>query len=213
MEKINTRLAVYDLKGEIVDHIQLDEKLFNGYVNETLLYGIKKMYEANIRAGRASTKKRDEVAGGGIKPWRQKGTGRARAGSIRSPLWRHGGVVFGPCKNRDFSYTMPKKACAKALLSSLNIRLAEHLIKPVVKIEFSEPKTKEAKCVLENLKTDGKILLVVTDMSRNTKLSFRNLKKVSLKEARNINARDILLNDCLVIEKEAFEKLVERVRF
>jgi large subunit ribosomal protein L4 len=212
MEQVNTRLPVYDLSGKAVDNIQLDKKLFDGRVNKMLLYGVKKMYEANSRRGTASTKTRAEVSGGGIKPWRQKGTGRARVGSSRNPVWRHGGVAFGP-KPRDFEYHMPKKAVKKALLSSLNARLTEQMIKAVVKIELEEPKTKRFKAILDNLKVEeAKTLVVVDKISENIKRSSRNLKRVSLKESRNINAMDVLLNKCLVIEKEALEKLTERLK-
>jgi large subunit ribosomal protein L4 len=211
MDKINTRIPVYDLSGKVVDNMQLDRDLFDGHVNMTLLYEAKKMYEANRRRGTASTKTRGDVSGGGIKPWRQKGTGRARVGSTRNPLWRHGGTVFGP-HPRDFKYSIPKKAARKALLSSLNARLLEDMIKATIKIELGKPRTKESVNILDNLKVEGKTLIVVDKMTSNVKLSFRNIDNVDLKEGRNINARDILLNDFLVIEKEALEKLVERLK-
>ncbi|MGB3082937.1 MAG: 50S ribosomal protein L4 [Candidatus Omnitrophota bacterium] len=211
MKEVNTRLQVYDLKGEAVGNMQLDQALFDGKVNMALLYEAVKMYDANERKGSASTKTRSEVSGGGTKPWRQKGTGRARVGSSRNPLWRHGGVAFGP-KPRDYSYSMNKKALRRALLSSLNLRLSENMIKPIVKIEVKESKTKEFNAIMNNLKIDGKALVVVEVISDDVKRSSRNLKNVSLKEAKNINARDILLNDYLVIEKEALEKLAERFK-
>ena len=211
MEKINNRLPVYDLEGKVVDNILLDEELFDGKVNKALLYEAKKMYENNRRRGTASTKTRAAVSGGGVKPWRQKGTGRARVGSSRNPLWRHGGTIFGP-HPRNFGYSMPKKAARKALLSSLNARLSEQMIKAVVTMEFAEPKTKVSRGVLDKLNVDGKALVVVNIFSDNVKLSFRNLSGVRLMEGRNLNARDILLHDHIVIEKEAFEKLIERLR-
>ncbi len=211
MGQASTRLPVYDLNGKVVDNVQLDEQLFDGRVNKTLLYEVKKMYEANSRKGTASTKTRGEVSGGGKKPWRQKGTGRARVGSSRNPIWRHGGTAFGP-RPRDFGYTMPKKAVRKALLSSLNARLTEQMIKPVVKIEMKEPKTRDFKAILDNLKAEGKTLVVIDTMNENVKRSLRNLKRVSLKEGCNINAMDVLSNEYLVIEKDALEKLAERLR-
>ena len=211
MEKINNRLPVYDLEGKVVDNILLDEELFDGKVNKALLYEAKKMYENNRRRGTASTKTRAAVSGGGVKPWRQKGTGRARVGSSRNPLWRHGGTIFGP-HPRNFGYSMPKKAARKALLSSLNARLSEQMIKAVVKMDFAEPKTKVSRGVLDKLNVDGKALIVVNMFSDNVKLSFRNLSGIRLMEGRNLNARDILLHDHIVIEKEAFEKLIERLR-
>ena len=210
MGQIN-RLPVYDLKGEVVDNMQLDEQVFDGVVNTTLLYEVKKMYEANLRQGTASTKSRGQVSGGGAKPWRQKGTGRARVGSSRNPVWRHGGVAFGP-KPRDFSYSIPKKALRKALLSSINARLNEQVVKSIVKLEVAEPKTKEFKTILENLKIDGKVLVVVSKISEEIKRSSNNIKNVSVKEGKDINARDVLLNKYFVVEKEALEKLSERLK-
>ena len=211
MESSKIRLSVYDLKGKAVDTIQLDEKLFDGKVNLTLLYEAKKMYRANARQGTVSTKTRAEVSGGGAKPWRQKGTGRARVGSSRNPIWRHGGVTFAP-KPRDFSYKMPKKAIKKALLSSLNARLTEELVKPIIKIELKESKTKEFTAILNNLKLEGKTLLIVDEKTDAVKISSRNIKNVTLKEGRNINALDVLLNKNILIEKEALEKLSERLK-
>ena len=211
MGKLATKISVYDLNGKVVDNIQLDEKLFDGRVNKTLLYETKKMYETNPRRSKASTKTRAEVSGGGAKPWRQKGTGRARVGSSRNPVWRHGGVVFGP-KPRDFGYSMPKKAVKKALLSVLNARLAEEMIKGIVKIELEGPKTRFFRAVLDNLKVTGKTLVVVDAMLANTRLSSRNIKGVSVKEVRNINARDVLLNETIIIEKDAFQKLADRLK-
>ncbi|MBD3426041.1 MAG: 50S ribosomal protein L4 [Candidatus Omnitrophica bacterium] len=211
MKKVNTRLQVYDMSGKAVDNIQLDGKLFDGKVNKALLYEVKKMYEANAHRGIASAKTRSEVSGGGQKPWRQKGTGRARVGSTRNPIWTHGGVTFPP-KPRNFGYSLPKKALKKALLSSLNARLKEELIKPVVKIEMEEAKTKKFKAMLDNLKVEGRALVIVDSISDTVKLSSRNIKQVSLKEGSSVCARDVLVNDYLVIEKEALEKIAERLK-
>ncbi len=211
MEQVNTKLSVYDLNGKVVDNIKLDGELFTGKVNMSLLYEAKKMYEANRRRGVASTKTRSEVRGGGAKPWRQKGTGRARVGSARNPIWRHGGVAHGP-RPRDFSYSMPKKALRNALISGLNARLVEKMIKPVVKIELREAKTKQFQAILDNLKIDKKTLVVVETASDEVKRSARNIGCVELREGRNVNVMDVLLNDYLVIEKEALEKLAERLR-
>jgi len=211
MAEISTRLPVHDHKGKVVDNIQLDKELFDGFVNKTLLYEAKKMYEANMRQGTLSAKTRAEVAGGGAKPWRQKGTGRARVGSSRNPIWRHGGVAFPP-KPRDFSYSMPKKALKQALLSSLNARLSEQRIKAIVRIELEGPKTGAVKDILDHLKVEDKTLLVVDALADNVRLSARNIKKLTLMEGRNVNARDVLLNENIVIEKEAFEKLAERLK-
>ncbi len=211
MKEINTKLSVLDLTGKEVDTIQLDKTLFDGKVNKTLLYEVNKMYQANKRQGTASCKTRADVSGGGAKPWRQKGTGRARVGSSNNPVWRGGGVAFGP-HPRDYSYKMPKKAMQKALLSSLNARLIEEMVQPIVKVELAEAKTKEMKKILANLKLENKTLLVVDGASETVKKAARNLKKLTLKEGRDINARDVLLNESIVIEKEAFEKIIERLK-
>jgi len=211
MKEIKTRIPVYDLEGKVVENFQLDKELFDGVINKTLLYEVNKMYEASKRQGNASSKTRSEVKGGGSKPWRQKGTGRARVGSSRNPVWRHGGSAFGP-RPRDYSYTVPKKAVRKALLSSLNARLTEDMIKAILKIDVKEIKTREFKKILDNLKLGGKTLIVVNEPSREVRLASRNLEGVTLKESRNINARDVLLNEWLLIEKDALEKLTERLR-
>ncbi len=210
-KELNTRLPVFGLDGKVVENIKLDEELFDGTVNKVLLYEANKMYEANRRKGTAATKNRSEVSGGGAKPWRQKGTGRARVGSTRNPLWRHGGVIFGP-KCRDYSYSMPRKAVRKALLSSLNARLGEDVIKPIVQVKLKEAKTREFKAILDNLKVEGKVLFVVEKNTEDIKRSSRNLKKVTLKQGSKINARDVLLSEHLVIEKAALEQLTERLR-
>lgn len=211
MKKTDNKVPIHDLEGKVVDTVSLDGELFNGTVNKVLLYEAKKMYEANRRRGTASTKTRADVSGGGAKPWRQKGTGRARVGSSRNPLWRHGGSIFGP-HPRDFRYSIPKKAARKALLSGLNARLSEKMLKGVVKLELDNPRTKGSKAILDNLKVDGKALLVVDKMTDNVRLSFRNLVNVEVKEGRNINARDVLVSDMILIEKEALEKLAERLK-
>lgn len=210
MGKVNVRLSVHDLAGKVTGNIQLDKDLFDGKINKALLYEAKKMYEANSRRGTSSTKTRGEVRGGGAKPWKQKGTGRARVGSTRNPIWRHGGVAFGP-KPRDYGYKVPKKALRKALLSCVNARLAEDMVKAVDKIEIKEPKTKEFVALLNNLNVSGSTLLVVDSLSENLKRATNNLKQISLRESTTVNAIDVLRNKNLLIEKEAFLKLCERL--
>lgn len=210
-EETSTKIPVYGLDGKVVDHLQLDGKVFDGKVNKVLLYEVNRMYLANKRQGTVSAKTRAEVSGGGSKPWKQKGTGRARVGSTRNPVWRHGGVTFAP-KPRDFYYSMPKKAVKGALVSSLNARILEKTVKAIVKIEMPQPKTKQFKTILDNLKMNGKILVIVDKISPEVMRSSRNIKNLDLMEGRNINARDVLLKDNLLIEKVAFEKLAERLK-
>ncbi len=211
MKEKSSRIPVYDLKGKVVENIQLDETLFDGRINETVLWEAKKMYEANMRRGTASAKTRAEVSGGGKKPWKQKGTGRARVGSTRNPLWYHGGVPFPP-KPRDHSYAMPKKALKKALISSLNARLLEENLKAVVKIELKEAKTKLFKDTLDKLNINKPTLVVVNGLSESVRRASRNLPEIVMMDVKNINARQVLLKECLLIEKDALLNLVERLK-
>ncbi len=211
MKETNIKLDVLDRTGQVVKKLDVPVDVFNGEVNEVLLYEANKMYQARKRRGTASTKTRSDVSGGGAKPWRQKGTGRARFGSSRNPIWRHGGVAFGP-KPRDYKYKMPKKALRKALLSGLNARLKEDKVKMVDELEVDRPKTKEFKKILRNLEIDGKVLVVVSKFSENIKRASRNLSHVTMKEARNINSQDVLLNEYIVLEQKAFSMIIERVK-
>ncbi len=163
------------------------------------------MQLANRRAGTASTKTRAFVSGGGVKPWKQKGTGRARSGSIRSPLWRHGGTVFGP-KPRDYSYNVPKRVVKDALKSALRLKLRDGMLKIFDSIELKEPKSKLA---LEMLKKSdlSNALIVIDGENRNLDLAVRNLKDYKVINARGINVYDLLNYDNLVITKSALEKV------
>src|SRR3990170_2835793 len=152
---------------------------FTGTVKENLFYETVKMQLANRRRGTASTKTRAYVSGGGKKPWKQKGTGRGRAGSIRSPLWRHGGVVFGP-HPRSYRYGLSSKTLNGALLSALNDRALKDSILILDKLEMSAPKAKEMRAVLDNLKLKGKVLLVSNQYEKNVALACRNIQGLSL---------------------------------
>lgn len=180
----------------------LDPMVFNGKVNKAVLYQAVRMYEANRRQGTASTKTRAVVSGGGRKPWKQKGTGRARAGSIRSPLWKGGGVVFGP-HPRDYSYTLPQNIRREALRSSLNSKYNEKDLLVLDEIKVDKPKTKEFKKVLDSLKLNEKALFVLDKIDENLKLASRNLKEVTLKRADDLNAMDVLKVKKLVLTKPA----------
>ena len=147
----STTIPLLNQKGDKLSDLPLDEKVFDGEVNKVLLHQVIRMYQANLRQGTHATKTRGEVSGGGKKPWRQKGTGRARAGSIRSPLWRHGGTVFGP-QPRDYSYTLPQRMKKSALRSSLNPKVMDGAVVLVDKLGAEKPKTKEFAALLEALK-------------------------------------------------------------
>jgi large subunit ribosomal protein L4 len=204
--------AILNIKGEKIEEIELDSILFDGKVNEPLLYQVIKMYLANKRKGNASTKTKGEVRGGGKKPWRQKGTGRARAGSIRSPLWRGGGVTFGP-KPRDYSYKLPKKMRKLALKSSLNAKLRDDEILFLDKLELDKSKTKEFFQILKNLKLDSKkSLFILADISKNIRLSARNIPYVSIEEAKDVTAYDVLNYHFVVISQKALKSLIDRIK-
>ncbi len=199
------RVDVLDKNGSKVSELDLNDTIYAGEVKEHLFYEIVKMQRANRRSGTASTKTRAFVSGGGVKPWKQKGTGRARSGSIRSPLWRHGGTVFGP-KPRDYSYGVPKKVVKAALRSALSLKLKEGQLKVVDSIELDQPRTKAA---LELLRKSAptSALIVIDGENRNLGLAVRNLKDYKVIDARGINVYDLLDYDGLLITKSALEKV------
>jgi len=199
------KLDVIDNDGKKVTEITLDEGRYSGRVNEALFYEVVKMQTANRRAGTASTKTRANVSGGGAKPWKQKGTGRARAGSNRSPIWRHGGIVFGP-HPRDYSYNLPKKVKKGALISALKLRLNDGKLTVFESLNLKEPKTKLAVELLKQNKLDNALVVIDSD-NKNFKLAARNLKDFKVLDARGINVYDVLNYDNLVMTKSAFEKV------
>ena len=204
-------VPVYDLKGKEVETFQLDKDLFTGTVNKGALYQAVMMYSANARQGNASTKTRGDVSGGGKKPFRQKGTGRARAGSTRSPLWRHGGSIFGP-HPRYYGYTMPKQIKKLAFLSSINSKLNDNKMIGLVSVAVAEPKTKAFKAIIDALKLEGKSLFVTENMDEKVLRASRNLVGVLVRNLKDFNTMDVLRCDNLVMSKTALQKLPERFR-
>ena len=209
--EFSSSIPVYDPKGKEVEKFQLDKELFTGKVHKAALYQAVLMYNATRRQGNAATKTRGDVSGGGKKPWRQKGTGRARAGSSRSPLWRHGGVVFGP-HPRDYRYDMPKKIKRLAFLSSLNSKLSENKMMGISVLSVTEPKTKNFKAIMDALKLSGKSLFVVDAADANIMRSASNLQEVVIKNYKDFNTMDVLNSDNLVLSKVALQKLPERLK-
>ncbi len=198
-------IDIYNQEGTKISSVTPKAGVFDGPVNEDLFYEVVKMQRANKRRGTASTKTRSEVAGSNQKPWKQKGSGRARAGTRKSPIWRHGGTVFGP-KPRDYSYKVPKKVVRGALKSAIAYKINEGRIKILEVLKVSEPKTKLAHDILVKLGFDN--ALVVTDGSdNNIKLATRNLQGFKHLDASAINVYDILKYDGLVITKDAFEMI------
>ncbi len=205
---------LYQFFGEADPRPQaLDERLFGAVVNEDLLYRAVRMQLANRRQGTHSTKTRGEVSGGGRKPWRQKGTGRARAGSRRSPLWVGGGTTFGP-KPRSYETKLTRKMKQGALFSALSDRAREERLTLVDRIGFEEPKTKAAVALLDRLGLLGSTLVVVgsAEYNRPVKKSFTNLPRVKCIACGGVNVYDVLRHDNLLMTVDAVEELEERFR-
>ncbi len=205
-----SKIQVLDRSGKKTTDIALPKDIFSYPVNEHLIYEAVVNLRANQRRGTASTKTRNEVRGGGRKPWRQKGTGRARAGSIRSPLWRKGGVTFGP-KPRSYYYDLPKKAKKNALKSALSMKYAENQMFVLDKLDFKEPKTKEGMKFIEKLNLDS-ALIVENHQNKNLFLSLRNIPNVKAVDYTQITVYDVLNYKWLVLTKKAFESLMERLQ-
>lgn len=196
------------MKGESVEELDLNADIFDVEINEHAVYTVVKNLLANKRQGTQSTLTRAEVRGGGRKPWRQKGTGRARQGSIRSPQWKGGGVVFAP-KPRDYSYTTPKKIKRLALKSVLTSKVKENELIVVDSINFDAPKTKEMVKMLEAIKADKKALIVIKRPELNVIKSAANLPTVCTTNANTLNVYDILKYNSLILTKEALEEIEE----
>lgn len=199
---------VLNINGEKVSEMELSENLFGAEINEHVVYQVVKNHLANKRVGTQSAKTRAEVRGGGAKPWRQKGTGRARQGSIRSPQWKGGGVVFAP-KPRDYSYTVPKKIRRLALKSVLTDKVNEGNLVVVDDINLTEWKTREFVKMLSALKVGKKALVVTKDNSPEVVRSGRNIKNVKIAFVGTMNVYDILNANTLVLTKDAVAKAEE----
>jgi len=204
-------LPVLDLAGKSVGTLPLDAALWEGPVNLRLLAQVIPMYRANRRAGTASTKTRGDISGGGKKPWKQKHTGRARAGSIRSPLWRHGGVVFGP-HPRDFGYELPKAIRRKALLESLKGKLKDQELVIVSQLSAAEPKTKPFAGLAKTFQVERKSVIVLEEFHEPVVKSLRNLARFTLRRASDLNAFDVLNAQKVLVTKQAFERVEQRLR-
>ncbi len=202
------KAPLYDREGNRIGEIDLDEKVFAAEVKMPLLHQVVRMQLANKRRGTASAKTISEVSGGGRKPWRQKGTGRARHGSIRSPLWVGGGVTFGP-KPRDYSFRIPKSARLVAVRSALSAKANDDEIAVVEEFKMAEPKTKVAASILDKIVDGRKVLLVVKDFDDNTVKSVRNLPFVRLIESNRLNVYDVLDNDRVLFTKDALQSVEE----
>ena len=204
MPKIN----VYDMKGKKVSDVELAENIFGIEPNEAIVHSVLVNYLANQRQGTQSTKTRAEVRGGGKKPWRQKGTGRARQGSIRAPQWIKGGIALGP-KPRSYKYTVNKKERRLAIRSILSSKVLEKELTVVDKLELKEIKTKTMVKALESLKVTGKTLIVLPENNKNVLMSSRNIEGVKTITANNINVFDLLKYNNLILPVDTVKKLEE----
>ncbi len=211
-------LPVYNTEGKEVDTIKLNASIFDGSQNLDCLHQAISGYLANQRKGLAATKTRGEVSGGGRKPWKQKGTGRARVGSTRSPLWRHGGVVFGP-HPRDFSYEVPQKIKSNALKTSLNIKLKENNFMVLDEFKIDAPKTKEAVGVFSNLslfsskdKKTKKVLFLTHKLDAQLKRSLKNIGFLTVNLASDCHAYEVMNNQKVLVTKAGLNDLTQRLK-
>jgi large subunit ribosomal protein L4 len=199
---------VFDLNNQKVGQVDLADEVFGAEVNEALLYEAVKQYQAGLRAGTHKTKVRSEVAGSGKKLWKQKGTGRARVGSVRSPIWRHGGIVHGP-QPRDYSYKLPHKMVVGALRSALSAKVRDGELKVVQAFDFAGPKTRDAAGALAKLETGRSVLVVDNGENRNLSLGVRNIKGVTLIPTREVNAFHLLGHQSVLLSQAAALKFSE----
>lgn len=202
------KVALFNQNGSQVGEIELNESVFGIEPNKSVLFDAVIMQRASLRQGTHKTKTRSEVRGGGRKPWRQKGTGRARQGSIRSPQWRGGGIVFGPVP-RSYSYKLPKKVRRLAIKSALSSKVIANQVVVLEDLLFDAPKTKAMAAVLNSLNVDRKALVVTADINESVQLSARNIPGVTVVTASGINVLDVLNHDKLVITKAAVQKVEE----
>ena len=202
------KVDVYDIKGKKVSDVELAEAIFGIEPNEAIVHSVLVNYLANQRQGTQSTKTRAEVRGGGRKPWRQKGTGRARQGSIRAPQWVKGGIALGP-KPRSYKYTVNKKERRLAIKSLLSSKVLEKELTVVDKLELAEIKTKTMVKALADLKVEGKTLIVLPEKNKNVLMSARNIEGVKTITLNNINVFDLLKYNNLVLPLETVKKIEE----
>lgn len=201
-------IQVKNMQGADVEELALNDAVFGVEPNKAVMHEVVVNYLAGLRAGTSCAKSRGEVRGGGRKPWRQKGTGRARAGTSRSPLWRGGAIIFGP-KPRDYSYRVNKKKVALAMRSALSDKVIENAMFVLDALSFEAPKTKDMIKVLEALGTEKKTLLVLPELDEVVIKSARNIKGITPVTVAELNTYEILNHNNIVITKDAVAKIEE----
>lgn len=202
------KVSVYNVSGSAVGEIELSDLIFGVNPNKSVMHSAVVLQQAAVRQGTHKTKGRSEVRGGGRKPWKQKGTGRARQGSIRSPQWKGGGIVFGPTP-RSYGFKLPRKVRRLAIKSALSSKVIASDIIVLDQLSLASPKTKEFQGILNNLKVGRKALVVTADYENNVALSARNIPGVKFVSANGINVLDVLVHDKLIITKDAVAKVEE----
>lgn len=202
------KVSVYNVSGSQVGEIDLADGIFGINPHASVMHSAVVLQQASVRQGTHKTKGRSEVRGGGRKPWKQKGTGRARQGSIRSPQWKGGGVVFGPTP-RTYGFKLPRKVRRLAIKSALSSKVLASEIIVLDQLSLAQPKTKEFQGILNNLKVGRKALIVTADFENNVALSARNIPGVKFVTASGINVLDVLVHDKLIITKDAVAKVEE----
>lgn len=201
-------IEIVDAEKKVVETVEVEDGIFDAEVKEHLIHDVIRMQLANRRRGTHSTKGRSEVTGTTNKPWRQKGTGRARAGTTKSPLWIGGGITFGP-KPRDYSYLVPKKVRKGALRSAVSMKVKEGTFTVIDGIEFAQPKTKEMVGLLKGLGLSGSTLILMGGKNPNLELSARNIPGVKMLNVAGLNVYDIVRHDNILCLKEALGKVQE----
>lgn len=199
---------IIDLNNQTVGTIELSDAVFSAPINNALIYEAVRHYRAGLRRGTASTKTRHEVSGSGKKLWRQKGTGRARMGSIRSPLWRHGGTVHGP-QPHSYAYHLPKKMVLGALRSALTAKLRDGQLRIVSEFSLADHKTKSFRKVLDTLEVNKTVLVVELGENKNLLLSSRNLPGVKMVATKDVNVYDLLAHKQVLVSESAAKRLSE----
>jgi len=206
------KIEVHNQEGKVIGKEPLETAIFDGYINQDLMHQAIQTYLANKRQGTVATKTRGLVSGGGKKPWRQKGTGRARFGSIRTPIWRHGGTVFGP-QPRDYSRKFPKRMNLQALKSALNAKLKDAQIIFVDDVLLKQVKTKDFSAILKNLKiSEEKALILKKTVDNTLLLSSRNIPMVAMQRAASVNTYSLMNCKKLVLTKDALDVLKSRIQ-
>ena len=203
-------IDVYDAQGQVLRQVDVPDDVFGVEVKDHLLHEVVRYQLARRRQGTAHTKNRSAVRGGGRKPWRQKGTGRARAGSRRSPLWRGGGTVFGPMP-RTYAYSMPKKKRRAALCGALTLKLRENGFRVIDRFDVAQPKTRQIVQLIKNFTEESKVLLLIGEPNETLYLSARNIQQVKVLPVAGLNVYDLLHHTTVICAEEALDKISGRL--